>query len=410
MYIIKQKFKDFLKMRGPFRIIIIAITVSMLLIFILLTSVIVLRSVFNITTSNAVLYFTKNEKGNMEITNDLDFNQAQKVLFMIDASCLFDLIESIVSATSKEPLMELTWNDGRGILKEFRPDGTKFIAVFSRYKENESNPQGLFIGGDLPFGDFDRWMERDRNNTGIAFYDGNRWYHIWCNLNEAINIRTDKRNIMIEPWQWRFLDFRKLKYSSDEIILESSHEFYDHSPDGNLHIFMRRLIQKRLNSDYLILKVEFINRGTEPFVYNYSIGDEPWVGDFGDSGGDIGWTNNRVFKREGYIFPWRHSFAGIWDIGNDLINEGHNFTGYANFVEWLENPPTIVYFSNDFIEVDETRPLNSKDQRIINLVWLNQSLMSKESRSYTLAFGVARPDRFTGLPVKPEVNFSEGGS
>ncbi len=380
-------------------------TVIVSLFFVLsFIALIILHSVFNFTTTNAVLYIIKDEEGKIGITRDLGFNESNKLLFMLDASCIFHYLEGLASAVIDEPYIELTWDkkEGKGVIKEFRPDGTRLLLVLSRYKEEEGAPQGVFLGGDLPYGDVDRWKDRDRNNTGMSYYDGNKWYHIWCSINEGMSMKDVQESI--EPWDWKYIKSNVIKSSGSEIILESLHELNTSAPGYPIKLLMRRTLSKKAGDDYFKLKIDISNVGKSPVFYLYTLGDEPWVGEFGDSSGDVGWTNVGLYKHESYVSPYTHNFVGFWDIGNEAAKEWHNFSGYANFVEWLLNRPAIVYFSNSFTEVNERRPLDSKDNRIINLLWIDQELRPGDTKSYILAIGMAKRDPKTGLPVKPIVD------
>ena len=68
-------------------------------------------------------------------------------------------------------------------------------------------------------------------------------------------------------------------------------------------------------------------------VKNY-YGDEPWIGDFGSSAGDVGWMGKELIKTEREIDTDKNTYFGMFDYGNDLAGEMHNFTGIANFIEW----------------------------------------------------------------------------
>jgi len=71
------------------------------------------------------------------------------------------------------------------------------------------------------------------------------------------------------------------------------------------------------------------------FIYVY--GDEPWLGNYGSSAGDVGWVADGLVLHEGAIDVNKYNFLGFYDYGNDVIVELHNFTGMANFIEWLDN-------------------------------------------------------------------------
>lgn len=360
---------------------------------------------FGITSSNAVLYIIKERDGGISIKNDLTFDEADRLIFMFAAGCVVKWLEQIASAVTSDAIIETTWNseEGEGIIKEFRPDGTEFIVVLSRYVSDQGDrPRGLFIGGDLPYGDSDNWHARGRNNTGIAFYDGHNWRHIWCSINEGMTI-NGMDYLTIYPSVWTYQGSKLLKKTMSEIMIESYHELsLIDSNNLPVQLSMKRRLYKKAGEDYILFKVEFTNKGKLPVQYNYLFGDEPWVGDFGNSDGDIGWSDRGVYKTHIYLLPSRIRFAGIWDRGNDLIGERQTFSNFANFIEWLDNPPTFVQFSDDFRSVHENQPLSSKFNRIVNLQWLYQVLMPGESKGYTFAMGMARPDS-KGTPLKPEV-------
>lgn len=383
-----------------------AVIVSLFLVL-SFVSLIILHSVFDFNTTNAVFYLIKDDKGRLGITRDLGFNESSKLVFMLDASCIFHYLEGLASAIIDEPYIELTWDKkiGKGVIKEFRPDGTRLLLVLSRYKEEEGAPQGVFLGGDLPYGDVDRIKEDDRNNTGMAFYNGNKWHHIWCSINEGLSIKDVEDSI--EPWNWKYIRSNVIKSSGTEVIVESLHEYKTNIAGYPVILLMRRTLSKKAGDDYFKLKIDISNIGKGPVFYLYTFGDEPWVGEFGDSSGDVGWTNVGLYKHESYVSPFTHNFAGFWDIGNEAAKEWHNFSGYANFVEWILNRPTLVYFSNSFVEVNERKPLDSKDNRILNLLWLDQHLMPGDTKSYILALGMAHPNPSIGLPVKPAVDIND---
>jgi len=373
-----------------------------------LSSIILLYKVADFSSSSAVLYFLRDHSGGYHVTNDLAFDEADHLVFMIDMSGVLNFLEGVASSAKKEPILELDWSErnGRGLLREFRPDGSKFLAVLSRYNDSGHSPKGLFVGGDLPFGDSDRLKDKSRNNTGISYFDGGKWIHVWCSANEALQI--EGFSDLLTPPQWEYVRSDVIKNTSEEILITSRHRFDGKRNDGEaVSLIMTRTLHKKAGDDFLVLRVEYTNIGKTPIQYNYIYGDEPWVGEFGNSGGDIGWARGKVFKRESYLLPIVDSFAGIWDRGNELVGEEHKYSGYANFVEWISNPPTMVAFSNSLSigEFREGRPLDHKDSRVINLFWLSEILNPRYSRSYILALGMAKPDPLSGKPQKPVIDF-----
>lgn len=60
------------------------------------------------------------------------------------------------------------------------------------------------------------------NDTGIAYFDGNRWYHIWYSANEGFAARADF-SFRIPPSLWEFQCNKILKDTSNELIIKSAH-------------------------------------------------------------------------------------------------------------------------------------------------------------------------------------------
>jgi hypothetical protein len=363
-----------------------------------MASIFVFHEFLNFTSGNSALYFLRGRYGGIEIRRDIILEEADRLIFMIDANTIFNYFMKGVAVAKNKSMLELTWNEDAGVghVKQFRPDGTVLTFPFSRFMYGERMSQGLFLGGDLPFGDKTRSYYL--NTSGMGYFDGVRWYHIWCRTDEGIRIKGGKLESLNKM---SFFGSKVLKNTEKEVILQSVHRLVK---DGHV-IDMKRLASFRAGDDYFTLKVKFTNAGMRPVIYGYSWGDEPWVGDFGDSRGDIGWYQGGLIKTERIISPSRFSYAGFWDYGNDTASEGHDFTGKANFVEWTSPLPSYVLFSNSVDKCcDEKLPLSSELFRIVNIVWYDQLLMPGESRTYTLAMGMAQVDPETGMPSKPVTN------
>jgi hypothetical protein len=379
------------------RKVIVTLLITVAFVNMAMASVFVFHELFNITSSNSALYFLRAKTGGVEIKRDLFIEDADRMMFMVDTSNVFNYLMKGMAIARQSPLLELTWDEEEGIgeIKQFRTDGSMLSVCFSRSTDILGQPKGLFLGGDLPYGDKSR--DPDHDTSGFSYFDGEDWHHIWCASNEAFKLVGLERNFT--PSDWEFIGSKVLKNTNDEIIVQSSHEL---DVNGN-SILMRRIVSFRAGEDYYVLKIKLTNSGPKPITYGYSWGDEPWLDRYGDSTGDIGWYDGGLIKTEHLISPTKHKYAGFWDYGNELAGEDHNYSGYANFVEWFSTTPSLVFFSNAIDKCcDETAPLSSKTDRVMNIVWLNQILMSKESKTYTLAIGMAKPDPETGMPVKPD--------
>lgn len=392
-----DKYRDRKKL---FRILRLSSVVLFLFIIFSYVGIYTLYNFFDFTSSNAVIYFVKGSDGRIKISRDLDFDMADNLIFMIDMTYFVGKFLEITANAKNESLLDVTWDEdaGRGEVKDFRPDGTILSITFSRFKSEENieelngRTSGLFIGGDLPYGDFHR--DKDGGNSGIGYFKDTKWYHIWCAANEGFILKDS----VFLPRDWGYLGSKILKNTRSEVLIESRHKF----PIRDRRLYMKRMFYMKSGWDYAILSITFTNAGDNPLVYTYGYGDEPWVGISSESRGDIGWTGGKIFRYEGYISPVPKGYAGYWDYGNDVVREGRDFTNIANFIQWLTITPSEVFFANDFRDVDETRPLSSLDNRLINLVWRDQGLQPGESKTYMLAVGMAKGIS-DGFPVKPKV-------
>jgi hypothetical protein len=378
------------------RKLLVVIVITVAFVNMAMASVFLFHEIFNLTSSNSAVYFLRGKTGGVEVKRDLFIEDADRMMFMVDASNVFNYLMKGMAIARQNPVLELTWNEGEGVgeVKQFRTDGSVLSLCFARSSDHTGKPMGLFLGGDLPYGDASRAPTQD--TSGFGYFDGQDWHHIWCASNEAFKLSGLRRNFV--PSDWKYLGSKVLKDTKDEVILQSNHEL----DIGEKRIMMQRLISFRAGDDYFVLKIKLTNAGRKAVSYGYSWGDEPWVGHYGASKGDIGWYDGGLVKTEQLISPSRHRYVGFWDYGNDLAGEGRDFSGYANFVEWFSATPSLVFFSNAIDRCcDESLPLSSETDRVVNIVWLNQLLMPSESRTYTLAIGLARPDPENGMPVKP---------
>lgn len=355
---------------------------------------------FDLTSSNSSIYFLKGETGGFHITRDLFVEDADRLVFMVDASDVFTFLMKGLAFAKGKPVIELTWDhkEGVGSIKQFRPDGTILALTLSRFVEDFGRAKGLFIGGELPYGDASR--SRERNTSGFSYFDGDKWNHIWCALNEGFTL--DGSVNVIAPSFWRYAGSRVLKSTASDVMIESTHD----AIAGEHKIIMKRLVVFRAGDDFFTLRVKYTNASPKPLIYSYAIGDEPWVGNYGTSRGDVGWYDEGTVMYEKAISTSKYNYAGFWDVGNPAAREnGDGLTGLANFIQWPENDgPSYAFFSNSLGNCcNESMPLLSEVERSINVAWLQRLLMPGESKEHTLIFGMAAINPQTGRPQVPQI-------
>ena len=302
------------------------------------------------------------------------------------------------------PHLYLEWDntDGSGFIRNFLADGTYIFTSFGRFANDDGKyVHGLFIGGTLPaniLGNDNSSM----NMSGMAYRDETRWYHLWCNVNEAL-ISPYTRTPVV-PSDWKFLGSRIISGGSHTVVLSSSHA----AELDAVPLRIDRIAYLQAGKPYLLLTVTIRNIGRTRANYYYVYGDEPWTGNYGSSRGNVGWVKDGLVQYEGVIDSRKYSWAGMFDYGNSVIGEGHDFTGTASFIQWFGKEVPEVYFANDGNGVSESgtpMPLHS-ETRFIGLQWGPRQLAPGESATYVMAIGMAKRDPVSGFPRKPDVSIA----
>jgi hypothetical protein len=287
---------------------------------------------------------------------------------------------------------------GRGFIKNNFADGRKLLICLSRFGGYQGRPnQGIFVGGNLPADDPD-FQLFNKNETGMAYYDGKRYFHIWCNVNEIIST-FERPDQPLYPTMWEFVDSQVLAGSRNGVTIRSRHR----AIINGVPVAIEKYLRYNTGDTFFTLVTKLSNVGTQPVSFVYEYGDEPWLGNYGSSNGNIGWVKDRFVLTESFIDPKVNSFAGMFDYGNELAGEGHDkYTWKSNFIQWTQSArPDLVFYSNQSTLPSSSgvTPLNSPDNRFIGLEWGLRSLPPGSSLSIPLAIGMADSDPKTGFPV-----------
>lgn len=297
-----------------------------------------------------------------------------------------------------EVFLEYRWNevDGYGYVVNHLGGGRLLQTNFARYIDSDNRlTRGLFVGGGRPeaLRMESPWRGSD---TGMAYFDGSSWSHIWCNTNEVIGFGGNT----FAPSSWQYLGSRVERLDQQQLVVVSRHGL---SFKG-LPLEIERRAVFVAGQPFFDLTISLRNQGGLPVNYFYFYGDEPWVGRYGGSAGDVGWVAGRLVNYEEKIDPRRHSFAGMADFGNPAIGEGRQ-SQTANFLEWRgPNLPDQVFFANfyqGFNHPPSTLVPLSGDGRSIGLYWGPKQILAGESQSMRLSIGMAEIDYASGLPHKP---------
>jgi hypothetical protein len=327
----------------------------------------------------------------LRLNDDLLLGQGERAVGGISFSRAREIAHADDRMSRRGPYLESEWNEalGRGVVRNHLVDGTVLVTLLSRYENGGGDGgvrHGVFVGGSLP----DVAMDvAAQNQSGMAFRDqAGKWRHLWCNANEAV--WDVDRGREIDTWEYAFLESHVAVRDTQRVVIKSSHEI----AVAGVPVRMDRVAFFTAGEPYFDLAVTLENVGSRPVRYLFLYGDEPWVGSFGTSTGNLGWTEEGVFADESSIDARRLRGAGIVDSGS----------GTANFLAWFpENVPDVVYVSNEMGRLNPGVPLAS-NEIFIGLEWRDRVLAPGELHRFRVAIGMADRDLATGrLRIPPGV-------
>lgn len=353
------------------------------------------------------IYLLKDDRPGIVIADDVILGQESEVLAALPFERLLEVFANERDKAINSESLDYEWfsHDGSGFVRSYFADGTVMLTCLSRFVDSGGGEtRGIFVGGGLPFS-LRSEGDGSLNETGISFYDTSRWQHLWCNVNESIS-PGDNPGLIIAPSTWQFLGSRAFKALPGQLALQSSHRVV---LDG-VPLRLDRFAFFKAGRHYFTLVIRIVNEGARPAGYFYVYGDEPWVGNYGTSAGNVGWLADRLVHYEQSVDPERYGWGGYFDYGNAAAGESPGSgSGTANFIEWQQGVrPNLVYFSNRIGAFAEERarvPLADPANRVIFLQWGPRYLYPGQSDTLVLVIGMADHDPVSGLPVKPATTF-----
>lgn len=328
----------------------------------------------------------------LSLQDDLLFGQGDRLLAGVSLAGARALVHAGDRLSAAGPYLDAEWDDalGRGLVRNHLGDGTElhtFLARFENGGADGNARHGVFVGGSVPDVAADVAMS---NESGMAFRDGSgRWRHVWCNANEAI--WDDAAQQTIETWRYEYLGSRVLGHDSTRFVVSSAHRVLV----SGVPLRMERTATFRAGERFLTLEVAFTNEGDRDAAFSWLYGDEPWVGNFGSSYGNLGWTEEGVFADEAMLDARRVRTAGIVDTNS----------GTAAFLAWPPAaPPDMLYVSNRMGLLVPGVPLAS-GEIFIGTEW-REVLRPGERRVMRLAIGMGVRDA-TGRLRAPDGVFPD---
>jgi hypothetical protein len=167
---------------------------------------------------------------------------------------------------------------------------------------------------------------------------------------------------------------------------------------------------------YLLIALYVQNTCARSVEFEFWTGEDPWIGRYATSEGDVGWTPAGVVRRETALAAGGFTVAGFYDLGNELLGEGAApFSNVANFLALDPSSPrpSQALFANSFAhspaDLNPQRPLDNDSLTALNLGWTGLSLKPGEEFRLAYALGRAETGEAGSTPVAPTIGVSTWG-
>jgi hypothetical protein len=295
-------------------------------------------------------------------------------------------------AAAALPRLEVGWDPatGRGEVRHLFVNGDEARTCFQcRYAGYTG---GLVIG--------------NLNASGLAFIPkapirGYRSINVFCATDESIWDRDEGAEYTY-GWSENYGsgdDGLRLAYVQGRIIESGPERVVLQSRNAGGCYRVDKVATSRAGAAWWIIATAVTNTCARPVRFDFFTGDDPWLGLYRSSDGDVGWTPLGLLEREAEIAPFTE--GGIYDLGNRAMGQGPEpFSNQANF--FLIDPgaplPDRAFLANRFAheaeEIDPRHVLTHEKMIALNLGWARRTLPPGATFTAALAMGLAR----TGAP------------
>ena len=244
--------------------------------------------------------------------------------------------------------------------------------------------------------------------SGMALYprqprDGYREINVWCAQDESI---WDRDEAAEYSWGWSEnygtgRDGRRLELVRAEVTEAGPDRVVLRAQSQGGCYRVTRVATTRAGVRWWVLATRITNACDRPVHFDFFSGEDPWIGRYRSSEGDVGWTEGQLVRHEAAFGPGEWFAGGMYDLGNRALGEAEgSFSNQANaFVLDPATPlPDVVLYANAFVhdeaEVDPRRPLDNQSLTAVNLGWKDRTLLPGEGMTIAMALGLAE----TGAP------------
>ena len=307
----------------------------------------------------------------------------------------------------KSPFLEVRWDpkDGKGAVIHHTASGDRYHTCFQCGYPKYTG--GLVIG--------------NYNGSGFGFYPrrpirGHKRINLFCAQDESI-WDIDEGKEYTYGWSENFGkgdDGVPLHYLGGKILVDNGKEVVLKSSNGAGCYHVSKVAYTRAESPYWIIATRIDNTCSHPLHFDFFSGDDPWLGLYKTSDGDVGWTPEGLVQNETHFGLGMFSGGGIYDLGNAGLGQSTaDFTNQANFIriDPASPLPNKNFFANAFAhdvsEIDPSRPLDNKTMTALNMGWTDRRLSPGEGFTIAMALGRADTGPPGTIPAMPAVSEQE---
>jgi hypothetical protein len=173
---------------------------------------------------------------------------------------------------------------------------------------------------------------------------------------------------------------------------------------------VRKLASTRADARFWVIATRIENTCEGPVSFDLWSGEDPWLGLYRSSDGDVGWTPAGLVSHETALLSGEFAVGGFYDLGNPALGQADlGFSNQANFIEIdpAAPAPDRALFANRFAhaarEVEPERPLDNRTLTALNLGWTGRRLARGEALTIAYAMGMATTGMPGEVPRPPEV-------
>ncbi|MBI5544066.1 MAG: hypothetical protein HY901_09275 [Deltaproteobacteria bacterium] len=308
----------------------------------------------------------------------------------------------VAPAQPPRPRFEVGWDPatGRGDVRQFLASGdiarTCFHCGYAGYTG------GLLVG--------------NLNSSGLGFYPrepirGFRSINVLCATDESL-WDLDERAEYSYGWSENYGtgdDGRRLEYVRGRILEGGPDSVVLQSENAGGCFRVSKVATARADAVWWIVATRITNRCERPARFHFFTGDDPWLGRYQSSDGDVGWTPEGLLEHEAELVPFTE--GGIYDLGNRALGQSPEaFSNQASFfqVDPGSPPPDRAFLANRFAhtlsEIDPHHVLTNRSMIALNLGWTDRTLAPGASLTVALAMGLAVTGEPGTVPRSPPIS------